>query len=128
MSNENNPAGCDLCSNTGPLHLRGRCHPTAPLRAEMDGAMLTLWCYVPECNRVVAKFAVADLPAPDREPLDLGIVAEDGLRRVEVMVAGAGRFGAYLIDRRFFSEPVWLRDVTTGEEVSRLVAALGFTK
>ncbi len=50
---------CDLCNQqSSVLHVRGRCHITAPLRAELDcqQGILTLYCYVPECNRVVARF------------------------------------------------------------------------
>lgn len=51
--------GCDLCGdNTPPIHLHAKCHLTAPLRAEIDKGMLTLYCYLPECNRVVARFKI----------------------------------------------------------------------
>lgn len=57
-------AGCDLCADAGPLHLRGRCHPTAPLRAVLTGDVIELRCYVPACDRVVARFRLAEqLPA-----------------------------------------------------------------
>lgn len=61
--------GCDLCGSTGPLHLSGRCHPTAPLRAELAGGVLTLRCYVPECGREVGRFAVGEAAADDGEPV-----------------------------------------------------------
>lgn len=54
---------CDLCDDVGKLHLRGKCHPTAPLRAEFDKGILSLYCYVPECNRLVAKLCC--LPVED---------------------------------------------------------------
>ena len=48
-------AGCDLCGDF-PVHLRARCHPTAPLRMEMDErGKVSVYCYVPECNRFVAE-------------------------------------------------------------------------
>ena len=56
---------CDLCNQESSVHhLRGRCHITAPLRAEIDSqGILTLYCYVPECNRVVAQFRVQSVRA-----------------------------------------------------------------
>lgn len=50
--------GCDLCSDF-PVHLHGRCHPSAPLRAMLtDEHTMELRCYVPACNRLVATFKV----------------------------------------------------------------------
>ena len=48
---------CDLClcGDAGLLDLHARCHPRAPLRAETENGMLSLYCYVPECNRLVAR-------------------------------------------------------------------------
>ncbi len=58
LSPEAHPDGCELCGDF-PVHLHGRCHPTAPLRAEMDeNGRLSLYCYVPECNRFIADFDV----------------------------------------------------------------------
>ncbi len=55
---EENPAGCELCGDF-PVHLHARCHPSAPLRAEMNReGELALYCYLPDCNRLVATFAV----------------------------------------------------------------------
>ena len=42
------------------LFLHSRCHPTAPLRAEKSGNLLTLRCYLPECGRVVARLQLQD--------------------------------------------------------------------
>jgi hypothetical protein len=50
---------CDLCGDTGPLRVGSRCHPTAPLRAVLDGHQLTLRCYIPTCDRLVATFLLA---------------------------------------------------------------------
>jgi hypothetical protein len=52
--------GCDLCSDF-PAHLVPRCHPSAPLRAEMtsDGK-LVLYCYLPECGREVTRLQVSE--------------------------------------------------------------------
>lgn len=49
---------CGMCSGfSAHLHIHGRCHPSAPLRAEIGpGNELTLFCYLPDCNRVVARF------------------------------------------------------------------------
>lgn len=54
---------CGLCRDAGKVTLMGRCHVNAPMRAEYDNAtgVLTLYCYVPECSRVVAKFKVAGI-------------------------------------------------------------------
>lgn len=50
--------GCDLCGDF-PAEIHGRCHPTAPLRMVMlDGETMEVRCYVPDCNRLVAKFKV----------------------------------------------------------------------
>lgn len=48
---------CDLCDNPA-MHIHAKCHITAPLRAEIDGTKLTLYCYVPECGRKVAQFEI----------------------------------------------------------------------
>lgn len=54
--------GCDLCDdNRGPMYLHGRCHMTAPLEASLEGDILTLRCYVPECRRIVARMRVAEI-------------------------------------------------------------------
>lgn len=51
------PDGCELCGdNKPPFHIHAHCHLTAPLRAELENSVLTLFCYLPECNRVVARF------------------------------------------------------------------------
>lgn len=53
-------AECDLCGdNEAPLVLHARCHFTAPLQATLEGNILTLSCYIPECARVVTRFEVA---------------------------------------------------------------------
>lgn len=50
--------GCDLCSDW-PVHLHGRCHPMAPLRVELtEDGTLSLFCYVPDCNRLITRFKV----------------------------------------------------------------------
>lgn len=55
-------AGCEMCGdNTKPLHLHSRCHMTAPLMAVIEGDVLTLSCYVPDCKRLVAKMVVSQL-------------------------------------------------------------------
>lgn len=56
-------SGCGLCGdNSQPLHLHASCHMTAPLRAELENGVLTLFCYRPDCNRVVARFILATHP------------------------------------------------------------------
>ena len=54
------PNPCDFCGDTETaLFLMPRCHPLAPLRAVKDGDMLVLRCYVPECDREVARLQLA---------------------------------------------------------------------
>jgi len=54
--------GCELCGDF-PVGLHGRCHTTAPLRIDMeDSTTMVVRCFLPECNRVVAKFRVELLP------------------------------------------------------------------
>ncbi len=49
--------GCDLCGDTsGAVFLHARCHPSAPMRASMEGNVLTLRCYLPDCDRMVVQF------------------------------------------------------------------------
>lgn len=58
------PQGCELCGDW-PVVLLPRCHPTAPLRAEMISEYeLVLRCYLPTCGREVVRFEVA----PAKEP------------------------------------------------------------
>jgi len=55
--------GCELCSDW-PVVLSSRCHPTAPLRLEMiDEETLVAYCYLPQCNREVARFKIAKVEA-----------------------------------------------------------------
>ena len=52
--------GCDLCGDF-PVQLMGKCHPTAPLRAVVTGDHeLILYCYLPECNREVARLKLLE--------------------------------------------------------------------
>ena len=68
--------GCDLCGDW-PVQLRGKCHTTAPLRAELDETgLLTLRCYVPDCNSIVAQLRLEMPPAP--APESGQIILEDG--------------------------------------------------
>jgi hypothetical protein len=58
------PKGCELCGDF-PVTLRGRCHPSAPLRVSMEAdGTLILRCYVPTCNREVVRFLVSPAPHP----------------------------------------------------------------
>lgn len=58
-----NPMGCDLCGDF-PVQLRARCHPTAPLRLEAVSATeIVVFCYVPTCNREVARLRLEKPPA-----------------------------------------------------------------
>jgi hypothetical protein len=60
-SQESTPA-CDLCGdNHGPTFLHARCHMTAPLQASMEHGVLTLRCYLPECQRIVAQLKVTEI-------------------------------------------------------------------
>jgi hypothetical protein len=57
------PRNCELCGNQPEiLHLHARCHLTAPLRAELEDNTLSLFCYLPECNRKVASFKLTTAP------------------------------------------------------------------
>jgi hypothetical protein len=54
---------CDLCHDSEGqpetlIILRSKCHTTAPLAARLEGNVLILSCYIPECNREVARFVV----------------------------------------------------------------------
>lgn len=52
-------SGCDLCGDF-PAELHARCHPTAPLRIEkISETEIVLYCYVPTCNREVARFTLS---------------------------------------------------------------------
>lgn len=56
---------CDLCGDQKALWLESGCHFTAPLAARLEGEWLIISCYVPECNREVARFKVTTcIPAP----------------------------------------------------------------
>ena len=60
MDNSSKPQinGCELCGDF-PIHLHARCHPSSPLRAQMNReGELELFCYLPDCNRHVATFKV----------------------------------------------------------------------
>lgn len=51
---------CDLCGdNSAPRALHARCHFTAPLRAILADGWIELRCYVPSCDRLVARFKVS---------------------------------------------------------------------
>lgn len=56
---------CELCGDTQTLVLVGRCHPTAPLRAEIENGVLTLRCYIPDCNRFIARFEISEVPVTE---------------------------------------------------------------
>lgn len=56
---------CELCGDVGSLTLSGQCHPTAPLRLVLDGSTLEARCYVPECDRLVARFRVVAINEPE---------------------------------------------------------------
>jgi len=56
---EADPPSCELCADVRTImHLHARCHPAAPLRIELSESVLTLYCYVPQCNRRVGAFKV----------------------------------------------------------------------
>lgn len=52
---------CELCGDTAELHLHGRCHPTAPLRIELNKGIMSVFCYLPTCNRLIGQFAVTPI-------------------------------------------------------------------
>lgn len=49
---------CEFCGDQGPLLLKARCHLTAPLQVELDGDILTIRCYLPDCGKEVVRFQV----------------------------------------------------------------------
>jgi len=52
---------CEFCGDQGPLHLHARCHMTAPLQATLEGDILTLSCYLPNCGRKIVRFKVLEI-------------------------------------------------------------------
>ena len=63
---------CDLCGdNLHLLHLHSRCHFTAPLQATLEGDVVTLRCYVPDCASLVARLRVTEILAGDA-PIPIG--------------------------------------------------------
>lgn len=71
----NKTKGCELCGDF-PVYLSGRCHPTAPLRIELyEDNILVCYCYLPECNREVARFKIAEF-IPFKELKYMGISNE----------------------------------------------------
>ena len=69
--------GCELCGDW-PAHLHSRCHPTAPVRIEIEeSGYLKIYCYVPECNRLVARIRIHEserLSAADHQKIMLDIM------------------------------------------------------
>jgi hypothetical protein len=60
MDNDKTQKGCELCGDF-PVRLLPRCHPTAPLRIEItQNRVLVCYCYLPECNREVARFQLPE--------------------------------------------------------------------
>jgi hypothetical protein len=58
-NNDQAAKGCELCGDF-PAQLQSRCHPTAPLRVEaLSEHEIALYCYLPKCNRLVARFLLA---------------------------------------------------------------------
>lgn len=56
--NNNQATGCDLCGDF-PATLAAGCHPSAPLRVEaLSEREIALYCYVPDCGRLVARFTL----------------------------------------------------------------------
>ena len=50
--------GCELCGDF-PVEFRGRCHPSAPVRIEMDEfRILSVFCFVPDCNKLITRLPV----------------------------------------------------------------------
>lgn len=49
---------CDFCDDQGPLLLRAKCHLTAPLQVLLEGDLLILKCYLPDCGKEVARFRI----------------------------------------------------------------------
>lgn len=58
--------GCELCGDF-PAVLVARCHPSAPLRLEkISPTEVIVRCYVPACNREVARLRLEPQRPPGR--------------------------------------------------------------
>jgi len=87
--------GCGLC---GDFEIHGRCHPTAPLRmAMLDEKTMEVRCYLPDCNRLIARFKVELMP-------------EESLRRA-------------LTKDEFMTMPQEYFDAETDEEAGKIARA-----
>lgn len=52
---------CEFCGDVGAeTFLHARCHISAPLQASIIGDELILRCYLPECNREVARLKIKE--------------------------------------------------------------------
>ena len=75
--------GCELCGDW-PARLHSLCHPTAPVRIEIEkSGLLKIFCYVPECNRLVAKVRIHDserLSAEDHQKIMFDVFTKDNDR------------------------------------------------
>lgn len=59
--------GCELCGDF-PTEIHGRCHPTAPVRIVVEDAeTVSVRCYVPECDRFIARLKGARLELQTRK-------------------------------------------------------------
>jgi hypothetical protein len=96
MSESAIEAGCELCGDQGPLFLHPKCHLTAPLRAVLDGNVLTLRCYLPECDKDVARFVV------DR--LEAGPGLLKALIELTELIEAVASESISVIDRNFIEE------------------------
>lgn len=62
--------GCELCGDF-PTEIHGRCHPTAPVRIVVEDAeTVSVRCYVPECDRFIARLKGARLDIQPRKDGD----------------------------------------------------------
>lgn len=53
---------CDLCEDQTKLTLSARCHLTAPLQVSVEDGVMILRCYLPDCQREVARYTVLGGP------------------------------------------------------------------
>lgn len=53
-----NCGSCEDIHAPRNLALHGRCHPGAPVKATWEKDQITLSCYIPECGKLIVRFAV----------------------------------------------------------------------
>lgn len=56
--------GCDLCQDEDgkpqAIFIHGRCHMSAPSWVSIEDGHLVVRCYVPDCQREIARFEIVE--------------------------------------------------------------------